>query len=488
MPPTIFLRVPRDEERRALLATRPQSQSQSRSQSQAQASPSKAGTGSPSKLASLRAAKVESGTAAGKGSPVSSPSKGKNKKGLAAKSDAASLPPSLTTKGKSGSSKSKSKSTNGAPPLRGLDRYSHAMSTSTSTSLSSGASVRGGIAAVAEEDEEEEEEDDECIPETPSLRSTPTMDGVDSTSSSLSSLTASMSRSSSRIFDDDDDEEEEENRAKGKGRGGGKKKKGGKSATLDDDEDDEDGSSRATSPPSLGEGRGTPVKAKPTTTTKKIVLTSKKQGAAGKTSAVIKNSKGKGKGKPAPLIPADARSIISISSDSSEANVGVGGDSLASTTTTHTTTTTANGVLAPPRLDAPPADDEISVPSFARASSNPTRDLGRLFEAVQAARRIAVITGACAQLRGGSDESKRFLLEVLADTMHRSHFLPESAGAGISVSAPASIPDFRSSQGLFAKLKEQHPNAGLSSGKDLFDARLFKVSGEINHGASHVGV
>lgn len=47
------------------------------------------------------------------------------------------------------------------------------------------------------------------------------------------------------------------------------------------------------------------------------------------------------------------------------------------------------------------------------------------------------------------------------------------SGAGISVSAPASIPDFRSSTGLFKSLKEQHPSAGLSSGKDLFDARLF---------------
>lgn len=46
-------------------------------------------------------------------------------------------------------------------------------------------------------------------------------------------------------------------------------------------------------------------------------------------------------------------------------------------------------------------------------------------------------------------------------------------GAGISVSSPANIPDFRSAHGLFKKLKEKHPTAGLSSGKDLFDARLF---------------
>lgn len=80
----------------------------------------------------------------------------------------------------------------------------------------------------------------------------------------------------------------------------------------------------------------------------------------------------------------------------------------------------------------------VSVPSFACVSHDPVADLGKLFEAVQSARRIAVV-----------------------------------CGAGISVSPPANIPDFRSSEGLFRSLKQQHPDAGLSSGKDLFDARLF---------------
>jgi NAD-dependent SIR2 family protein deacetylase len=83
-----------------------------------------------------------------------------------------------------------------------------------------------------------------------------------------------------------------------------------------------------------------------------------------------------------------------------------------------------------------PAD--IAVPPFAQSSKDPERDLARLYEAVSGARRIAVI-----------------------------------CGAGISVSSPANIPDFRSAHGLFKKLKEKHPTAGLSSGKDLFDARLF---------------
>lgn len=50
-----------------------------------------------------------------------------------------------------------------------------------------------------------------------------------------------------------------------------------------------------------------------------------------------------------------------------------------------------------------------------------------------------------------------------------------TTGAGISVSSPANIPDFRSATGLFTQLKERFPQAGLSSGKDLFDARLFQV-------------
>ena len=81
---------------------------------------------------------------------------------------------------------------------------------------------------------------------------------------------------------------------------------------------------------------------------------------------------------------------------------------------------------------------DIPIPPFGRRSANACRDLARVWEAVAGARRITVI-----------------------------------CGAGISVSSPANIPDFRSTAGLFRKLKEKHPNAGLTSGKDLFDASLF---------------
>ncbi|CEH18190.1 Sirtuin 5 and related class III sirtuins (SIR2 family) [Ceraceosorus bombacis] len=85
-----------------------------------------------------------------------------------------------------------------------------------------------------------------------------------------------------------------------------------------------------------------------------------------------------------------------------------------------------------------PAPFEGAAPSYGSHTRDYDRDVARVWDAVAGARRVVVV-----------------------------------CGAGISVSSPANIPDFRSATGLFRKLKEKHPNAGLSSGKDLFDARLF---------------
>ena len=86
-----------------------------------------------------------------------------------------------------------------------------------------------------------------------------------------------------------------------------------------------------------------------------------------------------------------------------------------------------------------PQDNDIQIPAYARISTRAEHDLRRLYEAVCQARRITVV-----------------------------------CGAGVSVSSPANIPDFRSASGLFATLKKRYPESGLSSGKDLFDARLFQ--------------
>jgi hypothetical protein len=48
-------------------------------------------------------------------------------------------------------------------------------------------------------------------------------------------------------------------------------------------------------------------------------------------------------------------------------------------------------------------------------------------------------------------------------------------GTGAGISVRAGIPDFRSAEGLFQSLKKENPKDGLSSGKDLFDASVFKV-------------
>ncbi|WFD37034.1 hypothetical protein MCUN1_003926 [Malassezia cuniculi] len=64
-------------------------------------------------------------------------------------------------------------------------------------------------------------------------------------------------------------------------------------------------------------------------------------------------------------------------------------------------------------------------------------------------------------------------LEHLLLSIRDARRITVVCGAGVSVAAPANIPDFRSAGGLFRRLKERYPRANLSSGKDLFDANLF---------------
>ncbi|KAF2173212.1 hypothetical protein M409DRAFT_62785 [Zasmidium cellare ATCC 36951] len=68
------------------------------------------------------------------------------------------------------------------------------------------------------------------------------------------------------------------------------------------------------------------------------------------------------------------------------------------------------------------------------------------------------------------DPDQQAQLDRLLKVLHKRQKIVVIAGAGISVSA--GIPDFRSAQGLFRTLKEEHNLKG--SGKHLFDASVYK--------------
>ncbi|KIM88645.1 hypothetical protein PILCRDRAFT_62275 [Piloderma croceum F 1598] len=70
-----------------------------------------------------------------------------------------------------------------------------------------------------------------------------------------------------------------------------------------------------------------------------------------------------------------------------------------------------------------------------------------------------------------SDPSTRRSLADLSLTVAKSKKIVVVTGAGISCSC--GIPDFRSSDGLYALVKQQYPDVVLK-GRDLFDASLFR--------------
>lgn len=100
-------------------------------------------------------------------------------------------------------------------------------------------------------------------------------------------------------------------------------------------------------------------------------------------------------------------------------------------------------------------------PSFLLPSPDPNAQVTKVIRAIMKAKRIVVVCG----------RSTRYL--VLDSTCEFNCLVLE--GAGISVQA--GIPDFRSSEGLFQSLKRDNPRESLASGKDLFDASVFNVSG-----------
>lgn len=70
-----------------------------------------------------------------------------------------------------------------------------------------------------------------------------------------------------------------------------------------------------------------------------------------------------------------------------------------------------------------------------------------------------------------SDYDRKDSMDVLMHALRKRRKIVVIAGAGISVSA--GIPDFRSSNGLFAGLQREHKLKG-GSGKQLFDASVYK--------------
>ncbi|KZT52943.1 DHS-like NAD/FAD-binding domain-containing protein [Calocera cornea HHB12733] len=68
--------------------------------------------------------------------------------------------------------------------------------------------------------------------------------------------------------------------------------------------------------------------------------------------------------------------------------------------------------------------------------------------------------------------SQAVTLKTVAHAIARGRRVIVVCGAGVSVAA--GIPDFRSSAGLFKTLRDENPTEVVSSGKDLFDTRVFQ--------------
>ncbi|KAF5367076.1 hypothetical protein D9758_003911 [Tetrapyrgos nigripes] len=99
-------------------------------------------------------------------------------------------------------------------------------------------------------------------------------------------------------------------------------------------------------------------------------------------------------------------------------------------------------------------------PSFVLKPPDTQNQLEKVFKTILKAKRIVVICGKSAVV----------FLKIFQ--LKKNDFFLPFTGAGISVHA--GIPDFRSPEGLFQTLKRDNPKEALASGKDLFDASVFK--------------
>lgn len=70
------------------------------------------------------------------------------------------------------------------------------------------------------------------------------------------------------------------------------------------------------------------------------------------------------------------------------------------------------------------------------------------------------------------------LLQQVNKQICRSRKILTLTGAGISCNA--GIPDFRSSTGLYELVKQEHPEATIRSGQEMFDISLFREEEKIS--------
>jgi hypothetical protein len=106
-------------------------------------------------------------------------------------------------------------------------------------------------------------------------------------------------------------------------------------------------------------------------------------------------------------------------------------------------------------LDA--ANDHPNAPPFLLPSSSPAAHLTTVIQSILKAKRIAVVCGAGISVEAGIPDFR--YVAVISP--------PQSSMLILDVT--------RSQDGLFQTLRRDHPKESLSSGKDLFDASVFKV-------------
>ncbi|KAG7135363.1 NAD-dependent protein deacetylase hst4 like [Verticillium longisporum] len=135
----------------------------------------------------------------------------------------------------------------------------------------------------------------------------------------------------------------------------------------------------------------------------------------------------------------------------------------------------ASGCQSPSRADmplaSPLASDTINVSSFAEMATSAPSERPRKRRKIAAPKERTTEYLDFDKVRdNGFDAESDRKLDRLVDTLRYQKKIVVIAGAGISVSA--GIPDFRSKQGLFATLPNEHKMKG--SGKHLFDASVYK--------------